>query len=545
VNSLAKPRSLLFYALIIILGVINGLLNTCLLVFLNSLIQKKNIPFFHGYNWEAFTALLILTFITNKYFQNYVIRFTNKLLTEFELNILNKLRLTKLCDFERIGSERVYTAIEDAREFSHMPAVFTNTFNAAITIVICLFYLFFISVPGSLLLLIIIFVLIVFYIRKYGALKKPRKKLRLLNERYYKILDDLLKGFKELKMNGIMNERLYDEFLKKNRTEAMTLEIESSMGFLNNVLIGRYGWYVVIGFISFVLPVLARMDNSSVISFILVILFLIGPINMIMSLMPFFTNIAVANERLKAFGQTISGNKEETVDNGQRELCSPVFHKIKFEDVVFEYFTEGSDKPFVLGPINLTVNQGEIIFITGGNGSGKSTFLYLLAGLYMPLSGSIYLNGKKIGEDDYPVYRSLMSVIFSDCHVFSENYGNTAWENSDKMNGLLSLMHLESIIEKSEGRAVRKKLSKGQEKRAAMILAILDERPFFALDEWAAEQDPHFRRYFYEQLLDELRQRGKTVVAITHDDAYFKHADRVIKFNYGKIGMPVLDSSTP
>jgi ABC-type siderophore export system fused ATPase/permease subunit len=54
-------------------------------------------------------------------------------------------------------------------------------------------------------------------------------------------------------------------------------------------------------------------------------------------------------------------------------------------------------------------------------------------------------------------------------------------------------------------------------------------------DEWAADQDPVFRKVFYQRLLPELKLRGKTVVAITHDDHYFGIADRIVKLDEGRM----------
>ncbi len=78
-------------------------------------------------------------------------------------------------------------------------------------------------------------------------------------------------------------------------------------------------------------------------------------------------------------------------------------------------------------------------------------------------------------------------------------------------------------------------LSTGQRKRLALIVAFLDERPIYVFDEVAADQDPQFRKYFYEVILRDLKQQGKTIVAATHDDKYFHIADRIIKMDYGKL----------
>ena len=52
---------------------------------------------------------------------------------------------------------------------------------------------------------------------------------------------------------------------------------------------------------------------------------------------------------------------------------------------------------------------------------------------------------------------------------------------------------------------------------------------------WAADQDPQFRRYSYEELLPEFKAQGKTVIAATHDNAYFHVADRILKMEYGQL----------
>ena len=87
----------------------------------------------------------------------------------------------------------------------------------------------------------------------------------------------------------------------------------------------------------------------------------------------------------------------------------------------------------------------------------------------------------------------------------------------------------------ADGRFSTLDLSTGQRKRLAMVAALLDDKPIYIFDEWAADQDPGFRRYFYEGLLGELKARGKTVLAVTHDDRYFGVADRVVKRGEGGV----------
>lgn len=66
-----------------------------------------------------------------------------------------------------------------------------------------------------------------------------------------------------------------------------------------------------------------------------------------------------------------------------------------------------------------------------------------------------------------------------------------------------------------------------------MLLAVTDNKPIMLLDEWAADQDPSFRRYFYHELIPALKAMGKTLFVISHDDSYFAAADRLLLMKEG------------
>jgi len=69
----------------------------------------------------------------------------------------------------------------------------------------------------------------------------------------------------------------------------------------------------------------------------------------------------------------------------------------------------------------------------------------------------------------------------------------------------------------------------------ALLIAFMEDRPIYVFDEWAADQDVHYREIFYRELLPELQARGKTVLVISHDDRYYHLGDRVVKLDYGRI----------
>lgn len=131
--------------------------------------------------------------------------------------------------------------------------------------------------------------------------------------------------------------------------------------------------------------------------------------------------------------------------------------------------------------------------------------------------------------------QNLIAAVFTDNHIFSHNYDNYSLEKNEEYQKLLKIMELDKVVLDDKEESARRSFSKGQSKRMSMILALLENKPILVLDEWAADQDPHFRKYFYENLLPKLKEEGKTIIAVTHDDAYFKYADRIIKFDYGQI----------
>lgn len=179
------------------------------------------------------------------------------------------------------------------------------------------------------------------------------------------------------------------------------------------------------------------------------------------------------------------------------------------------------------------MRAGEIVFIVGGNGSGKSTFLKLLTFLYSPMGGSIKVDGTDIREMDHSHYRNLFSVIFSDYHLFDRLYGVRGVDDR-RVQELLEVMEMESKTEWVDDRFTNIDLSTGQRKRLALVTSFLEDKSIYVFDEWAADQDPGFRKYFYEVILQDLKRQGKTIIAATHDERYFDVADRVLKMEYGQ-----------
>lgn len=527
-------RSKLFYVFLLTLGFTNSMLNTGLLVFINKSILGEPFPYFPEYDWLIFIALIISSILISRAFQIYIIGLTNDLLCDFELAVLQKLRFSSFEQFEKLGKERVYTAMNDVRVLSNLPEVFINAFNAFILILCSMIYMFVTSYIGGAMVLLLMGLLLVFYLVRNNQVEKQLLQLRDLNDSFYRYLIDMLLGFKEIKMSIFRNENIYSKYIRENSLNKKLLNVKTSKRYMENEITGSYSWYLVLGFIIFALPQIANVQLADVSTFIVIILFLIGPVAVLITLVPTINNVKVALTRLDKFNDQIKGDIGHREDFGD-PLDEREFKSVRFEEVYYEYQDENGEKVFSVGPITLEIKAGTLTFIVGGNGSGKSTLIKLLTGLYLPKSGNIYLNDELVAPENFAYYSDKISAIFTDNHLFSENYDDF---DLDSMNGEISdfmeVMRLNEVVRR-EGNKFDHKLSKGQQKRMAMVYTLLENKEMIVLDEWAAEQDPVFRAFFYNELLQDLQAKGKTLVVITHDDYYYDQADRILKLNYGNI----------
>jgi putative ATP-binding cassette transporter len=223
---------------------------------------------------------------------------------------------------------------------------------------------------------------------------------------------------------------------------------------------------------------------------------------------------------------------------GDRSPPWTTFQRLELAGVTHRYGAERDDTSFQLGPIDLAFRPGEIVYLVGGNGSGKTTLALLLLGLYAPHAGMVRVDGVPVHDGNRDRYRELFAAVFADYHLFDAWLGASGPGLDERARGLLERLRLADRVRVEAGAIRAGGLSQGQRRRLALAVACLDDRPFYVFDEWAADQDPQFRRIFYIELLPELRARGKAVLVITHDDRYFALADRCLRLEHGRLIEP-------
>jgi len=283
-------------------------------------------------------------------------------------------------------------------------------------------------------------------------------------------------------------------------------------------------------------------STDTIVGTTLVLLYMMGPFSQIVELLPGVGRANVALSKIDTLGLSLAAARDGDRREPDRQaegigvdLNLRGWTRLDLVNVTHRYAREGDERPFLLGPIDLTFRPGEVTFLIGGNGSGKTTLALLLLGLYPPDSGQILLDGVRIDESNREAYRQLFSTVFCDFHLFDSLLGL----EQDNLDGVarvyLERLQLESKVRIEGGAFSTQALSQGQRKRLALLTAYVEDRPFYLFDEWAADQDPLFRQVFYTELLPDLKARGKAVLVITHDDRYFSWADRCIRLDFGRV----------
>ncbi len=513
----------------VLAGLLGGAASTALLVVINAgLDRSRSAPV--SLIW-VFVGLAGLAMITRATSALVLTSIGQSAMLQLRMRLSRQVLGVPLRRLEEVGIPRLLAIMTDdvvniLNAIYNVPLVCIN----AAALASCLVFLAFLSWK---LFLIVLGLMVALLFTSQLPLMAAAKHFTLSRQEHNVVmahLRGLISGVKELKVNQARRQAFVGELegsAERFRAHTMAAMRVAVLG----VTWGEMLSFLTIGLLVFVAPSVISVPESTLMNFVLVMLYIMEPLEFIQNQAPQFAKGMVALKSIEDVGLSMADAAEPVRALAPRTAWS----SLELRDVSFAYHRDDGNRAFALGPLSLSFRPGELVFITGGNGSGKTTLGKLLVGLYSPDQGEVRLDGQTVGEHERDAYRQLFSTVFADFFLFDKLLGADPQGLDARARGFLQRLQLDQKVQVQDGALSTVDLSQGQRKRLALLAAYLEDRPVFLFDEWAADQDPAFKALFYQELLPELRARGRTVFVISHDDRYYDVADRVLKLDDGRL----------
>ncbi|MCP1477774.1 putative ATP-binding cassette transporter [Pseudomonas chlororaphis] len=515
------------------LGMVGGLAITLLLATINNALHSAT-GMTQGVvlTFAALCLLALTSSIVSDIGTNYV---GQRIIAALRKDLGEKVLSAPITQIERYRSHRLIPVLtHDVDTISDFSFAFTPLAIAATVTLGCLGYLAYLSVPMFLMMVVAIIIGIsVQYvaggkgIRGFDLARDQEDEL----QRYY---NAIASGAKELRMHRPRRYRMNTHRIRETADRIASIQVRSVNIYILAKTFGSMLFFVVIGLALAMQAYNPNPDPTVITGFVLVLLYMKGPLENLVSYLPVVGKAKIAFGRISELSERFSSPEPHLLLDAT-EAPKPVVHSLELRGVSYSPPPVEGSEPFHLGPINLDIKQGDIVFIVGENGCGKTTLIKLLLGLYQPQAGEIRLNGEAVTDLARDDYRQLFTTVFADYYLFDDLVQGGGQQSLDSASQYLDRLEIAHKVSVKDGAFTTTDLSTGQRKRLALVNAWLEGRPVLVFDEWAADQDPAFRRIFYTELLPDLKRLGKTIIVISHDDRYFDIADQLVRMKAGKV----------
>jgi putative ATP-binding cassette transporter len=458
------------------------------------------------------------------------------------VRVADKMRRTELEIIEHLGRGELYSRLMNNTSLvSQSGLILVNAAQQSFVLLFCLIYIAYLSKAAFAATILTIAVGTMIYMRHASRLEELMRRMTAKEAELIDVVGHIVDGFKEIRLNRRKNDALFERLVGVSAA-SRDLKIDAQTSFCLDIMFSDLFFYTLLAVVVFLLPRFVPTYGAVVLMTTAAILFIIGPLQMVVQAAPIFERAKGALGNLQELEDRITvslsnGNAAPSAAAAAagRSAKAKGFSTITMEGACFTYgasFGTSNGNAFSIGPLNLQIERGETIFLVGGNGSGKTTTLKLMTGLYPAQRGVVKVDHDLIDRHNIQEYRERFSTVFAEFHLFDRLYGLEGVEE-DRVMALLDDLQIADKTRFQDGRFTNLELSTGQRKRLALAVCLLEDRDILVFDEWAADQDPHFRKHFYERVLRQLKDQGKTIIAATHDDRYWNVADRVIRMEYG------------
>jgi putative ATP-binding cassette transporter len=478
--------------------------------------------------WWQFTVVVVLAVAIGRYSQSALGKLASRSVIRLRRRLIRSVLHIPLLDLERIGSTRLLVAFtNDAFSIGSAVRHLATLVASAAFLLAALAYIGWLApkrmiVAGALCLLCIGGAVALRQFERRHRLS-TREALDNLVHVYGTVLD----GIKQLKLDRPLARRALRSFEERVREQQQNFGMQSLYSGSVETWI-QVAFYLILGTAAF--GPFGDETSLKVGYGILALLLIRRPLRSLIVDTRAITDASVAFQRINEIGFRLAAWRQKSDGTPQVTDQPRNISRLDLEQLFFRYGVEETDTDFALGPLEISLHSGEVVFVVGDNGSGKTTLAKLLTGLYEPTSGAIRLDGVVARGQTDQRHRSNVAAVFGDFCLF-EGVADLKHEDFDEratdLAAWLKLERWRLATRSASGKSAA--LSSGERRRIALLMALLQDRPIFMFDEWASDQDPRYKDFFYYEVVPHLRNMGKLVIVISHDEGYFHTADRILR----------------
>lgn len=485
----------------------------------------------------GFVLALLVKAATQYVAQRMLIEFAQQVVLDLCRDLCDRVLAAPLDRLEALGSARLLATLNDdvgvlAGAVLIVPSIATNVAVLAG----CSLYLLWLSWPVFLLCVAMTVLGVLGYRLLLRRAQAALAAARDGRDRLFGNYRTLIEGVKELKLNAARRSAFVRTEIDATTELLRERNVAATRQHLAADTWTQMLFFALVGLLLFGAPALTALPPATLTGYVFAALYMMAPLWALVGAVPTFLRGRISLAKIRELDATLDRPAAPRRESDAAPTAARAPVHIELSAASYAYPAASADEAgFVLGPIDLQLHPGELVFVTGGNGCGKSTLVRLLTGLYVPRSGVLRCNGVVVDDTRREDYRQNFAAVFADFHLFERLFGIDAQARGDEIRAYLESLGIAHKVSVRDDRFSTTALSSGQRRRLALLTAYLEDRPVYVFDEWAADQDPGYKQVFYTRLLPELKARGKCVVVVTHDDRFFASGDRVLKLDAGRI----------